>query len=158
MVSLQKSISEDQPLQLTLWEVATGECLALMDVDDTFKDVAFDVDGTSVILTSDDALVKSWEISTAPQVPSDYQSSVEGDTLPMSFVPVHDIQQPTSPDIILRHYHYRNESEWILDEHNRRVLWIPADMRGFSSNWHRNKVVLGSHTGRVPILDFPDPR
>jgi hypothetical protein len=137
-----------------------------MDVDGQFPNVAFGVDGTSIILEKDDSSVMKWEISPAPTSTqksfTDNQSSdadelPADDNLPMVFVPTPGTQLSVFPNVTPPHqYHHEQSSEWILDEQKRRVCWVLPDLRGAKSDCHGKKVVFGSITGRVTIVDFSD--
>lgn len=62
---------------------------------------------------------------------------------------------------------YKNdpmEVEWILDEEERSVCWLPESRRSLAkhlvpvvSACHGSKVAVGGESGRLTILDFPDP-
>jgi len=132
---------------LEMWEVATGKCLASLDVDGFFKKVVFSVDGTSVILESYNSLkVARYGISPAHSSSKDEYSS-----LPMEFVPLHDTQSSVSSHF----YCYREGSEWIIDERERWILWVPPDLR-YKSDSCGTMVVLASESGRLVIVDISD--
>ena len=134
-------------MDLDLWEVATGECLASREViNRAFHKVSFSVDGTSVFL-EDKGSAMGWRIQHSTD-----DSYSNRSPLPMEFVTLHDTLQPVSP----RLYHYLQGSEWILDEKKRRVLWVPFDLRSRRNDCHGKKIVFGSYSGNVQILDFSD--
>jgi hypothetical protein len=126
-----------------------------MDVDISFKTVASDIDGTNFILQGDDPMNR-WRISISNREMLDDDNVTNNSSLPMVFVPIYDGQpQSISPAVALRQHPYREHSEWILDEKDRRVLWIPPDTRGSVSSCHGKKIVIGSRSsGKVTILDF----
>jgi hypothetical protein len=99
--------------------------------------------------------VNRWRISSTSMFsPSRMSSSMP---VMMVFVPIPDNEQSAPPDAAPHQYHYEKGSEWILDEQNRRVLWIPPDQRGDgASDFNGKKVVLGSLRGKVTIMDFSD--
>jgi hypothetical protein len=53
----------------------------------------------------------------------------------------------------VRPYRFPEGSEWILDQNNRRVCWIPADRRGYG-DFHGEKVVLATLTGKIVVIDL----
>jgi WD40 repeat protein len=150
LVSLREPLhpGEKISVRLELWEIATGKCLTSMELDRCFDKVTFGVDGTSVIL-EDNGETMRWSISPNRSTP-------DGDkdghwSLPITFVPLHDTRQSAPPCL----HHYQPLNEWILDEQERRVLWVPPDLRNTSDSYGK-KVVLGSVSGRVPIVDVSD--
>jgi WD40 repeat protein len=151
LVSLRHPFNwgDGSPKRVDLWEIATGKCFASMEVDE-FDKVAFGGDGTSVILeNSSETESERWSISPN-------QSTTDDDkddhlSLPMKFVPLHDAQQ----SIPTRFYHYRRGRGWIVDEQERQVLWVPPDMENTGDSCG-NRVVLGSPSGRVPIVDLAE--
>jgi hypothetical protein len=136
-------------MDLELFEVATGKCLAARKVDGSIQKIIFGVDGTSVILESKDSVV-SLGISSMQSTTDDNNNNRS--SLPMEFVPSHNTRQPAPPHL----YHYRQGSEWILDEDMRRVLWVPLDLRDKCNDFHGKKVTFGSQSGKVVIFDFSD--
>jgi WD40 repeat protein len=144
-------------LKLELWEVATGKCLASLDVGRpvNLKKVVFGVDGTSVILEDYGSLeVVRYEISPIHSSSSSNHDKDEHSSLPLEFIPLHD----TRPSAISSDFHcYRQGNEWIIDEQDRRVFWVPPDLR-YTSDSCGTKVVLGSQSGRVAMVDISDVR
>jgi len=138
-----------------LWEVATGKCLASLDVDigRPVNKVVFGVDGTSVALESN----YSPEVVRYRIYPA-HSSSNEDDedehpSLPFEFVPLHE----TQPSVSSRFYCYRQGDEWIIDEQERQVLWVPPDLRRISDSCGK-QAVFGSQSGRVAMVDISDVR
>jgi len=143
LVSLREPLYLDErhSMRLELWEIATGTCLASVEIDRSFDKVVFGSDGTGVILESSNNTMR-WSISPN-QSPADDHSS-----LPVKFVPLHDTRQSVPTRL-----HYWQRREWIVDEQERRVLWVPPEMR-YTGDSYGKMVVLGSDSGRVPIVDF----
>jgi dipeptidyl aminopeptidase/acylaminoacyl peptidase len=150
--------------RLTLWEVETGSPLANSEADweefDDEEDVAFGVDGTSVILQSRHS-VKRWRISPAPydhNLTFEINWKINPWSLPLSFVPMLDDQQHSTPPAIVPHqYRYKDEDAgWILDGQDRRVLWIPPNLKGGISDCYGKKIVIGSPGGKMILVDFSD--
>jgi hypothetical protein len=137
-------------MHLELWDIATRKCLISVEVDASFRKASFSVDGTSVILESKDSKT-GWRLSPNRSAIEDHKNNHPSHL--MEFFPIPDAQQSVSP----RLYHYHQENEWIVDEKERRVLWVPPDLR-HESDSYGNMVALGSQSGRVPILDFSDVR
>jgi len=140
-------VSLTRDLKLKLWEVATGTCLASLDIGRSFKNVVFGVDGTSVILGNDD----SPEVAKYGIFPTHSSSNDERSSFPMEFVLLHDVQ----PSVSSHFFCHREGDEWIIDEQDKRVLWVPPDLRHRSDSWGK-KVALGSPSGRVAMVDISD--
>ena len=147
-----------------MWEAETGSLLAEVEVDEEFDDgddVAFGVDGTSVILQSRHS-VKRWQIS--PTLSSDHNLPTRMNrnnhsSLPMVFVPMlNDQQHSTPPTIVPHQYRYENENGWILDGQDRCVIWIPPNLKGRASDYYGKKIVVGSSKGKVTVVDLSDHR
>jgi WD40 repeat protein len=49
-----------------------------------------------------------------------------------------------------------NDGSWILDENNRQILWVPPANRGCKARWYDRRLVIGSRTGRLTLVDFSD--
>jgi WD40 repeat protein len=142
--------------QLWLWDVATGEWLASIEVETSFTgrpSISLNVDGTHVILRLADKTMR-WRLSPAP-TPS-HESSINTGTSSLSsprmdFVPIHDTELPTPPDVSPRHQYHRDlKREWILDRQDRRVLWIASDLRQEIGSYEE-MVAIGSTNRRVLI-------
>jgi hypothetical protein len=153
---------DEEPRYLTLWEVKTGSLLARVEVDRKFDNVAFGVDGTSVHSRQSLHSVKRWRISPAPSSDLNLPIRINRNnysSLPMVFVPVHNDQKCSTPTAIVPHqYRYEKENGWILDGQDRRILWIPPDLRGNMSDRYGKKIVIGSSRGMVTVVDFSDHR
>jgi len=87
-------------MHLELWEIATGKCLASMELDNSFDKVAFGGDGISVIVENSSE-TKRWSIS--PNQSTDDDDKDDLSSFPMKFVPSHDAHQP----VPTRFHHYR---------------------------------------------------
>jgi len=75
----------------------------------------------------------------------------------MVFVPMLDDQPHSTPPAIVPHqYGYEDENGWILDRQDRRVLWIPPSLKGRASDCCGKKIIVGSPTGNVILVDFSD--
>jgi hypothetical protein len=119
-----------------------------MEIDLSFDKITFGVDGTSIILENNKKMMR-WSIS--PNQSTSDHGEDDHSSLPMKFVPFPEAQQ----SIPTCFRHYPCQREWIVDEQKRRVLWVPPDMRHKSDSYGK-KVVLGSVSGRVPIVDITD--
>jgi WD40 repeat protein len=152
LVSLERGYTrqDGQSARLELWEVATEKHLASMELDGYVEKVTFGVDGTSVVLDKISSTMR-YEISSIQSSSNDDKDGHSSP--PMQFVRMDDKQQFVSSHLPC----YRQESGWILDEQERRVLWVPPDLRN-GSDAYGKKIVLGSDSGRVAILDFSDVR
>jgi WD40 repeat protein len=135
-----------------LWDVTTGDCLASMEVNRRwiFTDISFDGDGSSIIL-SGTYNTQKFSLSSAHN-PNDFDVFENNlSTPPMIFLPVQDTEPFTLPDASPHQYHLDEENSWVLDNQNRRRLWVPPDSESY---FHGPKVVFGSTTGTVTIVDF----
>jgi len=112
----------------------------------------FSADGTEIILESDDG-TKRWKIS--PNLSHDPSSSFSENPLPLVLIPFPDEGHPIS-HYLHQPYRFSEDHNWILDEQGQRVLLFPADYRDCNISWHGQRVVVGSLSGRVAILDFSD--
>jgi len=145
---------------IVLWEVATGERLALTQIGGDPTTLVFDVDGTSVIANVDNSAMK-WKIS--PTTTSNHKSP-DGDnendhsSLPMVFVPIHDLHQPLSTDVPSHKRCYQKGSKWILDEQKRQVCWVLPDLRNAQGDCNGKMVSFGSCGGMFTIVDISGVR
>jgi WD40 repeat protein len=153
-----------------MWEVATGNCLAVMEVESNqfsnYADMSFDFDGTSVILRCRDT-TQRWRLSSADPTPYRYEAPAIDDTnnLSMVLVPIHDAESvapppppPPPPPENLPEFCYDPKSSCILDRQDRRILCTLPDWKvlGWDSVVYGTRVVFTSPTGRVIIVDFSD--
>jgi len=158
-----------EPKEVKLWDVATGDHLASMQVKDSIISISFNVDETSLILNL--GYKEEWWriISSTPtsfyhdgsDADSNYVSIDESYTssnrpLPKFFSYEQDQQPQIQPEISLHHYRHDHgaKSPWVMDRQGRRVLWAPTDSREMS-DCNGKKVVFGSRSGVVTIVEFP---
>jgi WD40 repeat protein len=133
---------------IRLWSVAAQEPVRLAQLErrnllQRISKMAFNADGSRIIITTKDGLTKSWAISSAPP------NNDSAGSLPMVFSPVHEEWLPQD-----NRYHYDRDDEWIVNKYGERVLWVPPDRRGYSSDVHGKRVAIGSESGRVYMVDF----
>jgi hypothetical protein len=128
-----------------------------MELDGFLQKVAFGVDGSSITVEKDEE-TRGYRISPI-------QSSSNNDTykhplLSMEFIPLQSTQQSVSShrQSVSSHLrYYRKGDEWILDEQERQVLWVPPDLRDAPTSHSCGKVaVLGHQSGRVIIANLSD--
>jgi WD40 repeat protein len=101
--------------------------------------------GTGITVSSK-VETRSWEI--VPRTV--FSLDVNPDELSITFIPQdHPFQHPS-----LALYKYDVNSEWITDQYNRRVLWLPADLRSRRSCCQGSQVAIGTASGRVFWFDF----
>jgi hypothetical protein len=48
------------------------------------------------------------------------------------------------------------DKAWILDEHDRQILWVPPANRGGPARWYEDCLVIGGAGGRLTLVDFSD--
>jgi len=46
------------------------------------------------------------------------------------------------------------DEEWILDPYGRRILWVPPDERPPLVKSNDRKIVAGTNSGKVYVVDF----
>jgi hypothetical protein len=49
---------------------------------------------------------------------------------------------------------WSRDGDWILDEHDRQILWVPPANRGYAARWYGHDLVIGGQTGRLGLVDF----
>jgi WD40 repeat protein len=136
---------------LELWDVATGDCLASTQVY-MYRANILDVDGINIILRCADGEIHRWTLSYAHNL-TEFDDSNDFPTLPMVFVLAQDTKPPTLSDASPRQYNLREQGSWVVDNQNRRRLWMPGS--GMTrSDFHGEKVAHGSANGTVTIVDF----
>jgi WD40 repeat protein len=116
--------------------------------------IRFSDDGTGIILLNASGEgSRSWEIvpRTVPALDAD------PDELPITFIPRDYPFQHHSPALYKYDDASEEASEWITDQHGRRVLWLPTDLRGYSSCCQGSQVAIGTETRRVIWFDFGLP-
>jgi WD40 repeat protein len=151
---------------IRLWDLGNGNCLAHLDFDSPVlftTGLTFAIDGTSVFFHSINEIM-FWRISPARSSNNYYKSFFKNDlliSLPLIFIPIQDESslQVVSASMPRRYCRYEGrESEWILDEDGKRILWLPQDQRSWRTrNSHGKKIALGTSDGRsVYVVDFSD--
>ena len=77
--------------------------------------------------------------------------------LPMVFVPTMEEQSNQDASVPCQSYHYKTDSEWIMDQDGRHILWIPPDERprkfwnGFK---HEKKILIQTESGKIYFVNF----
>jgi hypothetical protein len=94
-----------------------------------FTDISFAVDGSGIILLRDsDDKLQRWSLSSSTHNDPNY---IQDSPLPLVFTPIHDTVPPIlPPDLSPHQYHCNKASSWVLDNQNRRMLWVPPDSSG----------------------------
>jgi WD40 repeat protein len=181
--SLLASLS---PFHMKLWDLESKECLAHLEFDSQLKmqaQISFAINATSISILKSDGTqswhispnhnidlttesiknsdgTKSWLISRpSPRLTiQDYHIALgrEGTKLPMVFVP--SMQERSNQDASAPCQSYRcdTDDEWILDQDERRVLWIPPDERPRKIWCFRceKKVLIKTESGKVYFVNF----
>jgi len=164
LASLTTNDFHSRVKEVKLWDVATGDCLASMKLDDYWiHNISFTIGETGLILSLEDFLKmekKMWRISSAP-TPFHGSSDADGESytsnsqaLPMVFLREYDQEPCTSPEISPPYYVHHHDSRWVVDRQGRRALWVPTDP-GQIIDCNGNKVVFGSTSGVLTIVEFP---
>ena len=83
-------------------------------------------------------------------------SPISHTKLPMVFVPIMEMPLDQDASVPSQSYHCDMDGEWMVDQHERRVLWIPPDERPrrYESNRFGSKVVVETESRKVYIVDF----
>jgi WD40 repeat protein len=162
-------------LIVQLLEIATGHCLASMNLESSSRtefhhsDISFDVDGSSIIILTHrrNAGVLKWRLSSIQNnIPRPLDLNFSDDDVERYFlqegirvvhsryhIGIWNTISVSSREDIPRHRD--DKSSWILDNQKGRVLWIPPDLRQMSSTSRcGKKVAFGSDKGRVTLVDF----
>jgi len=132
---------------VTLWEMEGEKIIGNLRTGvGTNPSISFSDIGTGITVFNEEES-RSWEM-----VPHTVSSLDANPYEPMAFVTVPQGNLFQHRSFAL--YKYGNGSEWITDRHNRRVLWLPADLRGRRSCCQGSKVAIGIDNGRVVWFDF----
>ena len=120
--------------------------------------MSFSADGNHIIMEAHNG-IKRWNILPSGGSSGHITGSPSSQTLPeatsftMVSVPTPSDEPAYShDDLWCGPYRHPVGSEWIIDRDNRRLCWIPADRR--CSDVHGPKVILGTASGRVIIVDL----
>ena len=69
--------------------------------------------------------------------------------------PSNSATNPRPYDNLERPCRLSDDSAWVLDEKNRKVLWVPPLCRGPGNWWGpRKKLLLQGKNGRLTLVDF----
>jgi WD40 repeat protein len=141
------SLSHDD---VKLWDVARGVCLASMEVNPQFTSISFGVDWASIVLKDSDDNIQRWALSRDPDHIDD--ATIPLPRLPIVFLPV---KYTETPNMSSHQYHLDERNSWVLDEQNRRMIWVPPDLKCFCDG----KRVVYVSDGAVRIfIDFSSVR
>jgi hypothetical protein len=144
---------------ITLWDLANKERLAVTTPIFLFwsAKLEFSADGTMVFLTSG-STKECLRICPAlyPPAPNSWSKLLEfniSSRLPMIFVPTPEARRPLDavPD---KSYRCKQGDEWIVDQDERRLLWVPPDERARLRDNHEKKIIVETGRGRLFIVDF----
>jgi WD40 repeat protein len=157
---------------ITLWDLGSGERLAYLPVGSLKNSwfepqIAFAVDGASVFTYGDDdKIMQRLCISLAPLSNHHDSNTTTFTSLPLVFIPIQDESSHQVASMPRNWCRYEDDnSEWILGEDGKRLLWLPQDRRRSSRGWvlswrtssfHGKKIAIGTYSGRVYVADFSD--
>jgi hypothetical protein len=152
-------------LDMKLWNLERQGCLAHLQFDKPLQvgaQISFSINGTSVFLKNGGG-TQNWRIS--PNHNIDTRDSIQnsGSTqrsrdrtkLPMVFVPTTEEQSNQDVCMPCQSYSCDTDGEWILDQDERRVLWIPPDERP-RKIWNsiEKVMVIQTESGKVYFVNF----
>ena len=138
------------PSHMTLWDLKSKGCLADLEFNKPLQGqfrISFSIDATSVSVLTNTGGAQSWLISPTNR---------EDTKLPMVFVPTMEERSNRDASAPCQSYCCDTDGEWILDQDERRVLWIPPDERP-RQMWcfePENKVLVQTESGKVYIVNF----
>jgi WD40 repeat protein len=153
---------------IILWDLGSGKRLASLPVKKSWlvPQIAFAVDGTSVSTYDDNKIIQCWRISLAPLSNRHDSNTATFTSLPLVFIPMQDESSHQVASMPRNWCRYEdNNSEWILGEDEKRLLWLPQDRRRSSQGWvsswrtsslHGKKIAIGTDSGRAYVADFSD--
>jgi len=123
---------------ITIWDLAVEKPIARLK--NSFQSsVAFSVDRNTILIKNHDH-IDHWRITPTPS-PGPFD-------LPMIFV--HILSKPWHN----QSHSYYPDSEWILSQNKRRMLWLPPNKRARTTDSHRRKIAIVSQDGKWYIVDF----
>ena len=137
------------PHHIELWDWKSTRHLAKLEFNMPFEvqaQISF-ATTTSVSVLQNSNGAHNWCISP------NYSTKTR---LPMIFVPTTEERSNQNASTPCQSYHYKMDSEWILDQDGRRVLWMPPDERP-REIWCfkcKKKVLIQTEGGKVYFVDF----
>jgi WD40 repeat protein len=159
---------------MKLWHLKRSRCLAHLEFDRCLQakaQISFATNGTGVSLLKNSGGTQSWRISpnhnidltrnsiknsdgTKSRLVSAHCSNGGTTKLPIVFVPIIEERSNWDTSVPCQSYHYKADSEWILDQNGRRVLWIPPDERP-QRIWKHGKVMaIQTESKKVYFVKF----
>jgi WD40 repeat protein len=148
------------PSRMILWDLASEGCLAHLEFDRPLPmnaQISFGINGTRVSLLKNSG-TESWRISSRDSITNSSTLRWRDHTKrPMVFDPTTEEQSNQDASMPCQSYRCDRDSEWILDQDGRRVLWIPPDERprkfwsGFKCE---KKVLVQTESGKVYYVNF----
>jgi WD40 repeat protein len=141
---------------IQLWSLATGACLAQLELHYSSRilKIAFHVDGSSILITTDNGYTHSWRISPTPLLNRGSSNNNNSPPFPVVLIPMHEILPNQAISAPSQSCRYERGDEWIVDQAGMRLLWVPPDRRGLSADVHGESAAVGTESGRVFIVDF----
>jgi WD domain, G-beta repeat len=114
--------------------------------------IAFATDGHGVFIHSGSDIIQHWRISLARSQDhqnNSFSNSNQLPSLPLVFIPT---QAALSQPLPRQFCRYKGD-EWILDEDERRILWLPPDRTGSvsASKCHGRKIAVGTSLAEESI-------
>jgi hypothetical protein len=138
---------------MKLWDLASKICLAHLEFHRPLHvgvQISFATNATSIFRLKHSGGIQSWRIS--------HNHNIDGTKLPMVFGPIMEGCFNWNASTPWKSYHYDTDGEWILDQDERHILWMPLDERPqkiWSSFKRETKVIaIQTKNGQVYIVNF----
>ena len=147
------------PYHMKLWDIKSQGCLAHLNFEKQLQkqvQISFSIDGTSVSILKNSDGTQSWCISRNHTRQNHTQRWQNHTKLPMVFVPTMAEQSNQNESMHYQSYRCDMNGEWILDQDERCILWIPPDERPriFLCFKHKKKVLVQTESGKVYFVNF----
>jgi WD40 repeat protein len=145
----QRIASISQYGELRLWEIEGRKTVGILGdigLELNLLQIRVSGDGTGVTLFKGEKS-RSWElVELSVSSPGDTDSA----KLPIIFVPQDQAFEDSSRAL----YKYTDEEEWILDQYDSRIFWLPPHLRGRVFDCRDSTVAMGTEDGRVFWFDI----
>jgi len=161
------------PRHIKLYNLESKACLAHSNFSDVLGSLgnvqaSFTSNGMGISVKNSDG-TKHWRISHIHNIQTTkafiknndgtkswlhHQTNIHNSvsSLPMVFLPSKKKCSHQAASVQSQSYHCSKDGEWILDQHERRVLWIPPDERPRRSWCFERTVIIKTKGEKVYIV------